>query len=72
MWWFIYYELYNYTELPEPNPENFIDYNDITEETVISWLESLLDIDINNQLVEQGINEKLNPPIIQGIPWDNN
>jgi len=72
LWWFIYYELYNYTELPEPNPENFIDYNDITEETVISWLESLLDIDINNQLVEQGINEKLNPPIIQGIPWDNN
>lgn len=58
--------------LPEPSEENFTPYNNITEEMVISWLESILNIED----LQQGIIDKIelikNPPIIElPFPWVN-
>jgi len=56
--------------LPEPLEENFTPYNNITEEMVISWLESILNIED----LQQGIIDKIeiikNPPLIEiPFPW---
>ena len=56
--------------LPEPSEENFTPYNNITEEMVISWLESILNIED----LQQGIIDKIelikNPPLIEiPFPW---
>jgi hypothetical protein len=56
--------------LPEPLEENFTPYNNITEEMVISWLESISNI----EELQQGIIDKIeiikNPPLIEiPFPW---
>ena len=56
--------------LQDPDPENFILYNDITKEQVIVWIESLLDLNLYNNLIETGINNSINPPRLYGVPWD--
>ena len=56
--------------LPEPNPEGFTDYSTLTEATVISWLESTLDIGYLHTSLANEIASKYNPPITQlPLPW---
>jgi hypothetical protein len=56
--------------LPEPSEENFIPYNNITKEMVISWLESILNIEDLQQSVIDKIENIKNPPLIEmPFPW---
>ena len=56
--------------LPEPLEANFIPYNDITEEMVISWLESISNIEDLQQDIINKIELIKNPPIIElPFPW---
>jgi hypothetical protein len=58
--------------LPEPLEVNFIPYNDITEEMVISWLESISNIEELQQDIIDKIEIIKNPPIIElPFPWVN-
>lgn len=60
------------TLLPEPLNENFIAYNNITEEMVISWLELILNIEDLQQSIIEKIEIIKNPPIIEiPFPWIN-
>lgn len=56
--------------LPEPNPEAFADYSTLTEEIVVGWLESSLDIGYLQTILANEIASKYNPPITPlPLPW---
>jgi hypothetical protein len=56
--------------LPSPSPEAFSDYSTLTKETVISWLESNLDVGYLHTYLANEIVSKYNPPITPlPLPW---
>lgn len=53
-------------------PEDFVPFEKITEEQVIKWLETSLDMEeLNASLIDQ-LEEKKKPSILCGMPWDCN
>jgi hypothetical protein len=56
--------------LTSPTPEQFVDFETLTEEQVIGWLENSLDISVlQNNLANQIITQR-NPPIAPlPLPW---
>ena len=62
--------LNNSYPLPSPSPEAFADYSTLTEETVISWLESNLDVGYIRTKLANEIVSQYNPPITSlPFPW---
>ena len=56
--------------LQSPSPEAFTDYSTLTEATVISWLESNLDVDYLQTRLANEIASQYNPPIAPlPLPW---
>ena len=56
--------------LPSPTPEGFTDYSTLTEETVIGWLESNLDVGYLQSRLANEIATQYNPPIVPlPLPW---
>jgi hypothetical protein len=56
--------------LPSPSPEGFTDYSTLTKETVISWLESNLDVGYIKSILSNEIASQYNPPITSlPLPW---
>lgn len=56
--------------LPSPTPEAFTDYSTLTEETVIGWLESSLDVGYLQTRLSNEIASQYNPPITPlPLPW---
>lgn len=60
----------NYYPLTPPAPEQFVDFETLTEDQVIGWLENILDMSIlQNNLADQIIAQR-NPPIRPlPLPW---
>jgi hypothetical protein len=57
--------------LSSPTPEAFTDYATLTEETVIGWLESNLDVGYLQTVITNEITSKYNPPITPlPLPWE--
>ena len=56
----------------QPNPQNFIPYEDVTEEEVIGWLEEILPVDGMQLALENKIAElKINPiEVTLPLPWE--
>jgi hypothetical protein len=53
-----------------PTPESFTDYSTLTQETVISWLESNLDVGYIKSILSTEISSQYNPPITPlPLPW---
>jgi hypothetical protein len=66
--WFA--ETYGATSVAQPNPQNFVPYEDVTEAEVISWLEATLPIDAMQASLEANINLQINPTeITLPLPW---
>ena len=56
--------------LSSPSPEAFADYSTLTKETVISWLESNLDVGYIKSRLSNEIASQYNPPITSlPLPW---
>ena len=56
--------------LSTPSPEAFTDYSTLTQETVISWLESNLDVGYIKSRLSNEIASQYNPPITSlPLPW---
>ena len=54
---------------PNPNSEQFIKYEDLTEAIVLSWVKDKIKCDmIENELLNQ-LNLLKNPKVKSGIPW---
>ncbi len=56
--------------LPSPTPEGFTDYSSLTEETVIGWLKSNLDVGYLQSRLANEIATQYNPPVTTlPLPW---
>jgi len=71
----IFAEMSGEIEFTNPNPSNFVQYNNLTEQTVLNWVYSA-DPNLKN-LVENELDARiqhqlkiLNGPIIYKNPWD--
>lgn len=56
-------DVYGANSLPSPEAENFIEYDKLENETVKSWLKSILDIDAMEENIAKQIDLKENPVI---------
>lgn len=54
-------EMYGATAVGEPTPENFTDYNSLTKEQVVGWLEETLDVTSMQENLTKQIELKINP-----------
>lgn len=54
-------EMYGATQVGEPTPENFTDYNSLTKEQVVGWLEGALDVASMQENLTKQIELKINP-----------
>jgi hypothetical protein len=59
-----------YVEFNQRSSEEYLEYNNITEEDVISWLETHTNIDEINSILDTKINDIINPPVVNlPFPW---
>lgn len=53
-----------------PNPASFVDYNDLTEADVVSWLETIVDKEELQESLMVQLQAITNPPVIsKPLPW---
>jgi hypothetical protein len=63
-------ETYGAVNVSQPNPQNFIPYEDVTEEEVINWLEQVLPVAAMQSGLEANINLQINPvEVTLPLPW---
>lgn len=66
-------EMYGATTVSEPTPENFTDYNSLTKEQVVGWLEETLDVTAMQENLTKQIDLKINPiNVTLPPPFSNN
>jgi hypothetical protein len=66
--WFA--ETYGASSVAQPNPQNFVPYEDVTEAEVISWLEEILPVEAMQASLEANIALQINPvEITLPLPW---
>jgi hypothetical protein len=54
-------EMYGATAVGEPTPDNFTDYNSLTKEQVVGWLEETLDVTTMQENLTKQIELQINP-----------
>ena len=56
------------------NPDNYVPFDQLTQEIVVGWLENAMGPDRVNQIkdnIENKINDLINPPnVLAPAPWD--
>lgn len=60
-------ETYGASAMGQPTPENFTDYNSVTKEQMVSWLESILDVPAMQESLNAQI-ELLKHPVTATLP----
>jgi hypothetical protein len=57
-------------DMPQPLPENFKSFDTLTEQEVVTWLESVVDTDILKVVIGNSIEEKKTPKHVPVTsPW---
>lgn len=68
-------ETYGCESLNTDNLKNFVKYEDLTKETIVSWLEEAMGqekITTMQQGLAAGIETQKNPPVVSPpLPWSN-
>ena len=65
------YEMKGETDLLSPNPTNFTKFDNLTQDIVIPWLESGIDMTALNSQLDIELDKMVNPEYpIKPIPWD--
>lgn len=54
-------EMYGACTVGEPTPEDFTDYNSLTKQQVVSWLEATLDVKSMQENLTKQIDLQINP-----------
>lgn len=63
-------DMYGACTITLPEPESFIDFEDLTEEVVIPWLEATLDVEAIDASLDAQIETQKNPPVVtKKAPW---
>ena len=64
-------EVYSATNCPNPDPEHFTPYADLTQAQVEGWLTNLLDVPAMQANLASQIEAQKNPPIVTPpLPWN--
>lgn len=65
-----YASAYGSYTCPAPNPNDFIPYQDLTQEQVDLWLDAGLNVASLDSYLDTQIEKQVNPPIVQlPLPW---
>lgn len=65
-----YGDSYEMTELTSPNPDDYIKYDDLDEDTIVGWVKQNINYDNLVSLVNQRLDENKNPKIVEkNPPW---
>lgn len=63
-------DTYGASGVSQPNPENFIPYENVTEAEIVSWLEATLPMDAMQAGLEAKIELQINPVEVSlPLPW---
>ena len=62
------YGTINFT--PNSDYPNFTPFEQLTEQTVVGWVKDTLDTVEIEQSPADKLNEKLNPTVASGVPWN--
>jgi hypothetical protein len=54
-------EMYGACPVGEPTPEDFTDYDSLTKDQVVSWLEATLDVESMQENLKKQIDLQINP-----------
>ncbi len=54
---------------PDSSSEGFIAFADLTEATVVEWVEEKLNLEEVEGALDANIQEQLSPSILIGMPW---
>lgn len=64
-------EFFGATPMPQPSLENFIPYSGLTQQDIIVWIEQNANMEHMQESIQNQINNKLNPTIIDSkLPWN--
>ena len=63
------YRMYGTQALDLENLDEFTPYSDLTEEQVMGWLMDASDVEDIEAACQAGLEQKLNPPTLKGLPW---
>jgi hypothetical protein len=64
-------EIYSVAPVGQPNPQNFVPYEDVTEAEVISWLEEILPMKAMQDSLEANIALQITPKEVSlPLPWE--
>jgi hypothetical protein len=63
-------DMYGACTVTLPEPESFIEFNDLTEATMVEWLEAVLDVAAIDSALDAQIDFQKNPPVVtKKAPW---
>jgi hypothetical protein len=63
-------ETYGASSVGQPNPQNFVPYEDITEEEVVGWLTEILPMEAMQASLEANIALQITPKeVTLPLPW---
>ena len=54
-------ETYGAQSVPTPNPESFTEFDSLNKETIVSWLEAVMDVEEKKTLLDEQLNSIINP-----------
>ena len=54
---------------PDPSAEGYVAYADLTQATVIGWVQAAIDTDALEASLDADLAEQASPSIITGTPW---
>ena len=54
---------------PDPSSSDFIPYADLTESTVLGWVQTEVDKDATEEALAANIAEQKTPTTSTGVPW---
>ena len=69
------YTVFGKVDLGDPDPNTYIQYSSLTENTVISWVSSKVgtyNVNHYENVISTAISNMINPPIVTNLPpWAN-
>ena len=54
---------------PDSSAEDYVDYDNLTEDTVIAWVQGALDTDALESTLDADLAEQASPTTLTGTPW---
>ena len=60
--------VYGTASLPDPDPDNYVAYEDITKQWAINATSSVIDVPANEAILAADIARQKNPPIVPAPP----